>query len=105
MVQGNAISDSLKWPLAVHGSHFGLIKQNVVFGGAQLTGAGIAVEDGTETENLFEENFVAYMRGSINPRESGPSTGRRHDARISGRVHLGRRLQQSLRQQRRIELP
>ena len=74
VVQGNAINDSLKWPIAVHGSHFGLIKQNVVFGGAQLTGAGIAVEDGTETENLFEENFVAYMRGSINPRESGPST-------------------------------
>ena len=74
MVQGNAINDSLKWPIAVHGSHFGLVKQNVVFGGSQLTGAGIAIEDGTETENLFEENFVAYVRGSINPRESGPST-------------------------------
>jgi hypothetical protein len=73
-VVGNAIADSLKWPVAVHGSHFGLIKQNVVYGGAQLTGAGIAIEDGTETENLFEENFVANIRGSINPRESGPST-------------------------------
>jgi hypothetical protein len=74
VVQGNAINDSLKWPIAVHGSHFGLIKQNVVFGGAQLTGAGIAIEDGTETENVFEQNFVANIRGSINPRESGPST-------------------------------
>ena len=73
-VVGNAVNDSLKWPIAVHGSHYGLVKQNVVFGGAQLTGAGIAVEDGTETENLFEENFVANIRGSINPRESGPST-------------------------------
>ena len=73
-IVGNAITDSLKWPIAVHGSHYGLIKQNVVFGGSQLTGAGIAVEDGTETENLFEENFVANIRGSINPRESGPST-------------------------------
>jgi hypothetical protein len=73
-ILGNAITDSLKWPIAVHGSHYGLIKQNVVFGGAQLTGAGIAVEDGTETENLFEENFVANIRGSINPRESGPGT-------------------------------
>jgi hypothetical protein len=71
---GNAVNDSLKWPIAVHGSHFGLIKQNVVFGGSQLTGAGIAVEDGTETENLFEENFVANIRGDANPRESGPST-------------------------------
>lgn len=71
---GNAINDSLKWPLAVHGSHFGLIRQNVIYGGGQLTGAGIAVEDGSETENRFEENFVANIRGNINPRESGPST-------------------------------
>ena len=73
-VVGNAVNDSLKWPIAVHGSHYGLVKQNVVFGGSQLTGAGLAIEDGTETENLFEENFVANIRGSINPRESGPST-------------------------------
>lgn len=70
---GNAINDSLKWPIAVHGSHFGLIRQNVIYGGNQLTGAGIAVEDGTETENLFEENFVVNIRGDINPRESGPN--------------------------------
>jgi hypothetical protein len=73
-VVGNALADSLKWPIAVHGSHYGLVKGNVVFGGSQLTGAGIAVEDGSETENVFEENFVANIRGSINPRESGPST-------------------------------
>ena len=74
VVQGNAVNDSLKWPIAVHGSHFGLVRQNVVFGGSQLTGAGIAIEDGTETENVIEDNFVANIRGSINPRESGPST-------------------------------
>jgi hypothetical protein len=71
---GNAVADSLKWPVAVHGSHYGLIRQNVIFGGAQLTGAGIAVEDGTETQNLFEENFVAYVRGATQPRDSGPNT-------------------------------
>jgi hypothetical protein len=74
VVVGNAVNDSLKWPIALHGSHYGLVKQNVVYGGSQLTGAGIAVEDGTETENLIEENFVVLIRGSINPRESGPST-------------------------------
>ncbi len=71
---GNAITDSLKWPLAVHGSHFGLVRQNVIVGGPELTGAGIAVEDGSETENLFEENFVAHIRGDVNPRNSGPGT-------------------------------
>ena len=71
---GNAVNDSLKWPMAIHDSHYGLIKWNVVFGGSQLTGAGIAVEDGSETENLFEENFVANVRGNVNPRNSGPDT-------------------------------
>ena len=71
---GNAVNDSLKWPLAIHGTHYGLIKQNVIFGGSQLTGAGIALEDGTETENRLEENFVANIRGDVNPRNSGPST-------------------------------
>jgi hypothetical protein len=73
-IVGSAVTDSLKWPIAVHGSHFGLIRQNVVFGGPQLTGAGIAIEDGSETENVFEENFVAAIRGELNPRESGPGT-------------------------------
>jgi G8 domain len=71
---GNAVNDSRKWPVAIHGSHYGLIKWNVVFGGSQLTGAGLAVEDGSETENLIEENFVANVRGDINPRESAPDT-------------------------------
>ena len=83
------MNDSLKWPIAVHGSHYGLIKQNVVSAEAELSGAGIAVEDGTETENLFEENFVANIRRRIStPRESSPGTA---DARprICGRMLLG----------------
>ncbi len=71
---GNAINDSLKWPIAVHGSHFGHVYRNVIFGGSQHTGAGIAIEDGTETENLIEENFVANIRGNVNARNTGPST-------------------------------
>jgi hypothetical protein len=71
---GNAVNESLKWPIAVHGSHYGLIRHNVVYGGPELTGSGIAVEDGSETENLFEANFVANIRGYTEPRDSGPST-------------------------------
>jgi hypothetical protein len=71
---GNAVNDSLKWPIAIHGSHYGLVKSNVVFGGSQLTGAGIAVENGSETENLFENNFVANIRGYLNSRLSGSDT-------------------------------
>ena len=71
---GNAVNDTLKWPIAVHGSHYGSSSRTSSSADPQLTGAGLAVEDGTETENRFEENFVAGIRGSINPRESGPST-------------------------------
>jgi hypothetical protein len=73
-IVGNAVNDTRKWPIAIHGSHYGLIKQNVVFGGSDLSGAGIAIEDGTETENLIEENFVANINGDLNSRHSGPST-------------------------------
>jgi hypothetical protein len=34
-IVGNAVNDSLKWPIAIHGSHYGLIKSTVVFGGSQ----------------------------------------------------------------------
>jgi hypothetical protein len=71
---GNVVKDSLKWPIAVHASHHGFVGENVVIGGARLTGAGIAVEDGSETDNLFRHNFVAEVRGDINPRESGTDT-------------------------------
>jgi hypothetical protein len=71
---GNAINDSLKWPIAVHASSFGRVADNVVFGGDRLTGAGIAVEQGDETENVFEHNFVAVIRGDVNPRQSGTNT-------------------------------
>jgi len=73
---GNAVADSLKWPMAIHNSHYGLIKDNVVFGGE---GGGIVTEDGTETDNLFENNFVAKITAHFNPRDSGnadsPGTG------------------------------
>jgi hypothetical protein len=68
---GNAVVDTLKWPIAVHGSHYGLIQNNVVYGGSELAGAGIAVEDGSETGNRFEGNLVAVIRGFVNARETG----------------------------------
>ena len=70
--QGNAIEAGLKWPLAIHGSHFGLAADNVIFGAGNLTGAGIALEDGSETENLLTGNFVVGITGNANPRMSLP---------------------------------
>ena len=97
-VVGNAVNDTRKWPIALHGSHYGLIKQNVVFGGSQLTGAGIVTEDGTETENLIEENFVANIRGNVNARATAPSTADGINPGIWSRVLLECGVQQPFRQ-------
>jgi hypothetical protein len=72
---GNVIENSEKWPMAIHNSHFGLIEDNVIVGGPRLTGAGLAFEDGPETENLVRRNFIADIRGGHNPRSSQPFSG------------------------------
>ena len=46
--------------MAIHGSHFGYVKDNVV---CDVDGAGIVTEDGSETGNVIERNFVALVRG------------------------------------------
>lgn len=69
---GNAMTDSTKWPIAVHNSHYGLIKGNTVYKG---TGAGIVTEDGNESYNEFIENFVMAIEGDVNPRNNDGRDG------------------------------
>ncbi|MGH9387884.1 MAG: M12 family metallopeptidase [Vicinamibacterales bacterium] len=57
-IRGVAIENGRKWAMAVHGSHYGLIQDNVVF---DATGAGIVTEDGSETGNVFDHNFVVKV--------------------------------------------
>jgi hypothetical protein len=45
-VIGNAIDSAAKWGLTIHNSHFGLVRDNVVY---DARGAGIVAEDGSET--------------------------------------------------------
>lgn len=57
----NADSSSLtKWGITIHGSHYGLIADNTVH---NLRGAGIVTEDGSETGNVIEGNFVGDITG------------------------------------------
>jgi hypothetical protein len=60
-VIGNAIDSAAKWGLTIHNSHFGLVRDNVVY---DARGAGIVAEDGSETMNVFEHNFVMRSEGS-----------------------------------------
>ena len=54
---GNAIDNGGfgKWAMVIHGSHFGLIENNIVY---NVQGAGIVTEDGSETKNVFARNFA-----------------------------------------------
>ena len=57
---GNVIENGSKWGITVHNSHYGLIRDNVIF---NTGGAGIMTEDGSETGNSFEHNFVVAPTG------------------------------------------
>src|SRR5579872_7402652 len=66
---GNSVDGSPKWGITVHNSHYGLIRDNVVY---NTRGAGIVTEDGTESFNVFEHNFAMRSQGSG---EFAPSSG------------------------------
>jgi hypothetical protein len=65
-VDGGSVETQFKWGITVHGSHYGSIKDNVVY---NYNGAAIATEDGSESFNEFDHNFV--MRGMGEPDEPG----------------------------------
>jgi hypothetical protein len=58
---GNAVDGAPKWGITVHNSHYGLVRDNVVYGAG---GAGIVTEDGTESFNVFDHNFTLRSEGS-----------------------------------------
>ena len=53
---GCAVIDSKKWAIAIHDSHCGRVEGNVVCG---VQHAGIVTEDGSESFNIIENNFVS----------------------------------------------
>ncbi|MEK6843927.1 MAG: Ig-like domain-containing protein [Nanoarchaeota archaeon] len=59
-----------KWGITIHNSHYGLIQDNVVY---NLGGSGIVTEDGTESYNLFDHNFVAKISSNGQRIEADPS--------------------------------
>jgi len=65
-VDGGSVETKFKWGIAVHGSHYGLIQDNVVY---NYNGSAIATEDGSESFNVFDHNFV--LRGIGEPDEPG----------------------------------
>lgn len=63
VLEGNAVYSTVptnRWGITVHRAHHGLIKGNVV---VAVAGSGIITEDGNETGNIFEANFVSQVSG------------------------------------------
>ncbi len=64
-IDGGSVETKFKWGLAVHGTHYGLVQDNVVY---NYNGASIATEDGSESFNVFDHNFA--LRGMGEPNDS-----------------------------------
>ena len=64
-VDGGSAETKFKWGITVHGSHYGLVQDNVVY---NYNGASFATEDGSESFNVFDHNFA--LRGIGEPNDS-----------------------------------
>ena len=71
-IDGGSTSHKFKWGITVHNSHYGLVSDNVVF---NASGGGIVAEDGSESFNVFDHNFVLRTTGV--------------DGRGDERIHFG----------------
>ena len=64
---GNVVYSTVpigRWGITVHQSHYGLVSNNVI---VSCAGGGIVTEDGNETGNRFENNYVADVTGEGRP--------------------------------------
>jgi G8 domain len=58
---GNAVVAPAKWGITIHNTHFGLVRDNVVY---NSRGASIVTEDGNESFNVFDHNFAVRSQGA-----------------------------------------
>jgi len=72
VMEGNAVVNSAKWGITIHASHYGLIKDNVVY---NAQGAGVMTEDGSESYNVFDHNFVYKVGGMGGRGDEGVGLG------------------------------
>lgn len=70
---GNVLRGMNKWGMTVHDTHYGLFRENVFYDGQ---GSAVATEDGNESYNVFERNFVVHTRaGDSEPILASPGRG------------------------------
>lgn len=57
---GNSVTGALKWGTGIHSAHHGYLGKSVYY---DSDGSAIATEDGSEYENMIEENFIVRVNG------------------------------------------
>ena len=78
-IVGSVIDDFMKWGVAVHNTHYFLLQSNVAYYGrgdsvSPYNGAGgaaFATEDGNESYNEFDSNFVVHTKAGDSQRIMG----------------------------------
>jgi hypothetical protein len=69
IIADSVIEHGQKWGIAIHNSSWGLVQENIV---VDASGAGILTEDGNETENTFDRNFVSSVENRAGSEEFSP---------------------------------
>jgi hypothetical protein len=64
---GNVIQGGERWGLAIHDTHYGLIRDNIIY---NIPGSGLVLEDGSESYNVIEQNFVVRTGSSVTKAET-----------------------------------
>jgi hypothetical protein len=59
--QGNVVDSSSKWACSIHNAHYGWFADNVLY---NSVGTGLMTEDGNETANVIERNFILVTQGT-----------------------------------------
>ena len=69
-INGGAELHKFKWGITIHDSHYGLVQDNVAVNWA---GAGLLFEEGNETGNVIDHNFVGRVWSAKTLREDSDS--------------------------------
>jgi hypothetical protein len=60
-IDGGSTEHKKRWAVAIHNTHYGLVSDNVLY---NYAGALLTTEDGSESFNLIERNFVTRSGGT-----------------------------------------
>ena len=69
---GNTVDAAGKWGYVIHGTHYGLVQDNVAY---DIQGAAFVTEDGTEIANEFVNNFAVRIQGNGDDGKAGTKEG------------------------------